>query len=701
MKNKIFRRIIALTIAVLMLAGGMISVSAASAQYVPYESYTYWDDISGAGRKLVYNRPMYETTAVIDRTTLGIEAFASLVDVCTDNKGYTYLLDSESRIVVLDENYNFVKEITSIIGEEELNFVGAQNIFVHTDYSIYICDTENKRVLHCDADGNHLDTFILPESPLIPENFDYRPIKVVADSRGYIYVLSEGSYYGALLYAPDKSFIGFYGANTVNGNILDTLNSLLNRMFPNNEMKGRDTRVLPYTFSDLIITDDDFVYTATDDPNSGQIKKLNPGAGNNILGSDGVRFIDDGVNRTFNLGEPLTQRIIGLEVDSEEFMYALDSAYGRIFVYDAECRMITAFGGGMGNGTQAGTFMYAEAIALKGEDILVCDRGTGAVTVFSRNEFGKKVMALTKMTIDGDYVESKEGWEEVRKLDKNLQIAYTGVARAYLAEENYKAAMDVALEGYDRDTYALAYEYYRLEWINDNFTAVFLVALGVIAILVTAIVIISKKKITLIKNGEVKLALQTLIHPGVTFEEIKDKKRGSVVIAMVILALFYVSAVIQEMWGGFLFTNYDPGTFNSLWVLVRSAGLVALWVVANWLICTLMGGKGKMKEIIIVTCYSLMPLIIERVIWIVLSNFLLPTEGSFLSILSTVAIIYFLLLFVIGMLRIHDFTMGRFIWTSLLTVLAMAAIIFLMILVGILLQQLGGFVSTIFIELLM
>ena len=332
MKNKFFRRIVALTLAVIMLAGGMISVSAATTQYVPYESYTYWDDISGVGRKLVYNRQMYETTDVITHTTLGIEAFTNLVDVCTDNKGYTYLLDGESRIVVLDENYGFVKEITSVIGEEELSFVGAKNIFVHTDYTIYICDTENKRVLHCDADGNHLDTFVLPDSPLIPENFDFRPIKVVADSRGYIYVLSEGSYYGALLYAPDKSFIGFYGANTVTGNFLDAIQSLLNRMFPNNEMKGNDLRVLPYTFSDLIITKDDFVYTATDDPSSGQIKKLNPGAGNNILESGGVRFIDDGVNRTFNLGKPLMQRIIGLEVDDEEFMYALDSAYGRIFV---------------------------------------------------------------------------------------------------------------------------------------------------------------------------------------------------------------------------------------------------------------------------------------------------------------------------------------------------------------------------------
>ncbi|MEE0927756.1 MAG: YIP1 family protein, partial [Acutalibacteraceae bacterium] len=153
--------------------------------------------------------------------------------------------------------------------------------------------------------------------------------------------------------------------------------------------------------------------------------------------------------------------------------------------------------------------------------------------------------------------------------------------------------------------------------------------------------------------------------------------------------------------GGFLFTNYDPGTFNSLWVFVQSAGLVVLWVIANWLVTTLMQGKGKAKEIFVVTCYSLMPMIIERVLYIILTNFLLPAEASFLGIMTTAAMIYTGLMLVIGLMRIHDYSFGRLLGTSVLTILGMAAIIFLLILVGILLQQLGGFLSTIIIELLM
>lgn len=724
MTKKILRCIVAVFFTMFLILGTVVTVFASeSSQYVPFESYTYWNDITGSGRKLVYNRPMYETDKVLNAADMGVESITELVDICTDIYGNVYLLDTGSndytaKVIILNERYKLVKEITAVYREDEaLAFTGARNIYVHTDKTLYICDTENARVLQCDLNGNFIDEYTLPDSPLIPTDFSYRPVKVVADSRGYVYILSEGSYYGALLYAPTdsakaKEFIGFYGANTITNGFLGAIQSLINRMFPNNEKKSNSSRALPFTFSDIVIDNNDFIYTATDAENKGQIKKLNPGAGNNILDSNEVNFIDDEVNRTFlETGGAFKQQITGLEIDDNEFIYALDSQYGRVFVYDSECRMITAFGGGMGNGTQEGTFQTASAIALKdtkdengkviNDEILVSDKTNNTLTIFKRNDYGNMVMQFTKMTIDGDYLESKDGWEEILRKDKNLQVAYTGLARAYLAEGNYRQAMLISLEGYDRDTYALAYKYYRLGWVSDNFVWLFAIVLTLIAVIVVALIIISKKKITVFKNDEVKLALQTFIHPGVAFEEIKDKNKGSLIVSGVILTLFYVSAVVKVLWGGFLFTNYDPGTFNSLWVLVQSVGLVGLWVVANWLVTTLAGGKGKLKEIFIVTCYSLMPIIIERVIYIILTNFLLPTEGSFLGILSTVAMIYAGLLLTIGMLRIHDFTMTRFVGTSILTIIGMAAIIFLLILVGILLQQLGGFLMTVIIELFM
>ena len=701
MKRKIFSFVIMFICISVILCGHL--VSAKSSDYVPYEHYTYWNDITGGDRKSVYNRPMFDVKEQIDFVDLGIEAFTELTDVCTDKYGNIYLLDSQSRLVLLDHNYKYLREITQVISDEEnYKFEKAASVYVHTDKTIFICDTQNQRVLHCDEKGNFIDKYLLPDSTLIPENFEFRPIRVVADSKNYVYILSQGSYYGALLYAPDKSFIGFYGSNTVTNGIIGSLKSLIDRMFPNNTKKSNAERALPYSFTDIVVDGDDFIYTATDNAKKGQIKKLNPGLGSNILDSDDLNFGDDKINTTHDsTGQQFTQKISGLGVDENGFIYCLDISYGRIFAYDAQGRMITAFGGGMENGTQKGNFTNASAIAVNGKDVLVCDKTLNTLTVFTQNSYGEKVFSLTKMTIDGDYAESKQGWQEVLKLDRNLQIAYTGISRAYISDGEYEKAIDAALEGYDRDTYSIAFEYYRTEWLSNNFVMLAVIAITVTLLIASAVIVVKRKHSCLVKDGPFRTMLNTLVHPATAYEDIKYKKKGSVKLALIVLAVFYITAILKELIGGFLFTEYDPGTFNSFWVFVKTIGLVVLWVISNWLVSTLSQGKGKMKEIFIVTCYSLIPIIFERIIWIILSHFLLPKESSILFILQAAAMIYAFIIFVSGMLCIHDYTMMRFIGTGLLSVMGIAALVFLIVLVAILVQQEWGFFTTLFLELFM
>ena len=136
-------------------------------------------------------------------------------------------------------------------------------------------------------------------------------------------------------------------------------------------------------------------------------------------------------------------------------------------------------------------------------------------------------------------------------------------------------------------------------------------------------------------------------------------------------------------------------------MLARSVGLIVLWIVSNKAVCTLMEGKGRLRDIAIVTCYSLIPVILGRVLFLVLSNILLPSEAEFLGILQTVMFLYTLLLLTIGTIKIHDYSMGRFLGTSALTVFSIAVIVFLVIMIGILMQQFFGFLVTLFLEMTM
>ena len=97
---------------------------------------------------------------------------------------------------------------------------------------------------------------------------------------------------GILLYAPDRTFLGFYGANTVNATVASVLTNISNRLFPNAEKHANSIKKLPYTIVDIAIDNKGFVYTSnghTDLSTTSrktQIRRLSPGGGTNILDSE-------------------------------------------------------------------------------------------------------------------------------------------------------------------------------------------------------------------------------------------------------------------------------------------------------------------------------------------------------------------------------------------------------------------------------
>ena len=177
-----------------------------------YDTHTYWETTTGF--EAVYAKPLYELNTVLDYTDMGVDAFSVLTDVAVGKDNSVYILDSgNSRIVKLSPNYTTDREFIDFGGE---SFNGAQGIFISDEQLIYIADTENARVLVGNLQGSLVNVLKLPESELIPDDFVYRPIKIAVDTEGYTYVLSDGSYYGAILYSPNGEFLGFFGANTVN-----------------------------------------------------------------------------------------------------------------------------------------------------------------------------------------------------------------------------------------------------------------------------------------------------------------------------------------------------------------------------------------------------------------------------------------------------------------------------------------------------
>lgn len=360
------------------------STSAAGSETGPFESYTYWQEFGTDKKTSVLCKPMYKVEKLINGTSIGSTPFESVTDVFADQNGNVYVLDgAKSEIFVFDKTYTFVKKLSGIIdGENTLTFTGAEGVFVK-DGKLYIADTKNARVIVSDLDGNLIKNLLLPDSRLIPTGFEYKPVRIGVDSSNTIYVASDGSFYGALVYSANEEFMGFYGANTVAATAADVIKTIFDRLFSNDVKKGSSVLALPFQINDLVIGPDDFVYTATAGKSghaTGQVHVLNPG-GKDILGRGSFNFADFDV--TNYEGKMQYQGIESIDVDKDGFFYILDYRYGKVFWYDKECNLLSVFGGSLGVGEQAGTFGNANAIAVNGTDVIVADDSKKSVTVFS------------------------------------------------------------------------------------------------------------------------------------------------------------------------------------------------------------------------------------------------------------------------------------------------------------------------------
>ncbi len=707
------RRCLSVFVVVLLLASCLgINASAIDVQNKPYDSYTIW---TGYGSMVTATqRPVYEYLTTVNGHSLNISALKEPGDVATDADGNVYISDTANgRIVVLNPDFTLKREIKDLTFKGEvIDITGSLGVYAHTDGKIYIADTQHARVVVCTKEGVVEALLELPDADVIPSDFQFMPKRIAIDSKGYKYIVSEGSYYGAILYGPANEFVSFYGSNTVTASLSDALKKLFDMLFSSDIKKQNDLKSLPFQFTDIAVDGDDFIYTATGATNiyktdPGQLKKLSPGGvnvlkdktGKVVVSSNSLQFSDayrsvraaSSVNRVSSLAS--------LTLDERGFMYSADETYGRVYIYDQNCNPIAVFGGGTGAATQKGMSSVVSSMALgKNNEVILLDRVTGALQVFKITEYGKLLLDAQEMTIDGAYIEAQPLWEKILKLDRNCQLAYRGLAKAALINKDYKIACEYAKIGLDQDTYASAYEYVRADLLTENFTTIIIVAVVAIGGLAALLYIARKKQVKLIRNRQVILMFQSILHPFQSFTKIRYEGQGSMWLASIVLVFFYIGTFVKDVYSGFMYHIFDKTTFNSFIVLLGSVGLILLWVVCNWGMSTLFEGKGKAKHIYICTCYSLIPYTAYLFIYTVLSNFVVPDEALILTVIYYVCFGLTAIMFCISIMTVHEFGFGKFVGITIISVIAMLIVVFIMFMVGILVQQFGTFFVTVYNE---
>lgn len=107
-----------------------------------------------------------------------------------------------------------------------------------------------------------------------------------------------------------------------------------------------------------------------------------------------------------------------------------------------------------------------------------------------------------------------------------------------------------------------------------------------------------------------------------------------------------------------------------------------------------------MKDIAIAIGYGTTPITVMLVIGTIVSQFVADNEQAFYTLIVAVGIAYGLIMMLIGIMQVHNYTLGKTLLTLVITFVAMLIIIFLLLLLSNLLGMVYNFFHSIYTELI-
>ena len=486
------KKLIAAAGAGAILVSGLAANVSAVESYDPY-SYDRWGD--AVASQVGYTAEYFVDGQSINGLAEVIEAMDGFnaekaswqellglkepADMYVSADDLMYIADKgNNRILVTDLDFNLVNYMDTFhYNGEELTLKKPEGVFVdqYTGY-IYVCDTENSRVLKSDKDGNVDMIFEKPVSEIYSQDLTFNPKKVAVDKAGNVYIVVKSVTKGSVMYDINGEFLGFFGANRVEATGEVLMNAFWKLIFSREQAK-KMRRSVPVEISNFDIDTDNFIYTVTESKSAETdiLKKLNS-AGTNIftnLGYSDYTF-GDALTKYYR-GQTYSSQITDIDVAEDGVINLLDLKTGRVFQYDDECNLLFIFGG---IGQQKGTFNIVNSVESKGDRVYVLDGRKCSVTVFKQTEFGSIVHNAIALFNKGKYEEARGPWEEALRRDSNYWLAYIGLGNAYLNEGQYDTAMKYFYHN-SKTGYNDAFKSWRMNFIRDNFTlfAVIIIAL--------------------------------------------------------------------------------------------------------------------------------------------------------------------------------------------------------------------------------
>ena len=180
--------------------------------------------------------------------------------------------------------------------------------------------------------------------------------------------------------------------------------------------------------------------------------------------------------------------------------------------------------------------------------------------------------------------------------------------------------------------------------------------------------------------SSLRYSLYVIFHPFDGFWDLSREKRGSLGAANIIVFLVLLVRLLSMQFTPFLFMNVYWPSVNIIQECLAVLLPLLFFVAGNWGLTTLFEGKGTFKDVYIATCYALTPYVILQAAMILLANVITAKEGAFYYVLEGLSLGWSGVLIICGMMQTHDYSLGKTLLFTIMTLLAMVVIIFLLLL---------------------
>ena len=174
-----------------------------------------------------------------------------------------------------------------------------------------------------------------------------------------------------------------------------------------------------------------------------------------------------------------------------------------------------------------------------------------------------------------------------------------------------------------------------------------------------------------------RFCLYTMRRPLDGFWDLVHEKRGSMAAAHTLIALTVILQILGFVLISFQFVNVNMEAFSAYLVILQVLTPILLWTVANWCLTTLFDGKGKMSHIYMGIAYAQAPRIIIMAVLIPMSHIITYEEGAIWWTLNLLGTLWSGVLVLCAMKEIHDYSFGKAIITSILTIVGIGILLFI------------------------